>query len=383
MKPNGACALNSHFIFDKLTWKVGMGRNLSNHSESPVRDRGGSSRRRSLSRKSPSRREKPPVQHRNLHWGSSPAREKERHSSRAKSPKHAQSQSPVSRSPSPRTRRLMRSRDERELGKVTEREQERNHSRKSDRGTHIGKSRSFSPHTERLARAHDEGDAERVIERDHERNNGRGNDKGKHGERTCSPISRSPSPCTKRLSRAQAEKSVDKLTDKEHERNHSRTSDKEVHSTISQSPLPPTKRLRRADAKVTQREHEKNHSRASDNDIRKERGSERESGSGRKERRERDFEGDRKDGKSGRDEANNQSSRSRHNRSTSPLDRPHRSRHRSPQSADGSRARHEVSGDIHHFLSRFSFKIVFVCDFGKLLLCNLMHITGQCSVVIP
>ncbi|KAH9651517.1 FHA domain-containing protein DDL [Citrus sinensis] len=319
-----------------------MGRNLSNHSESPVRDQGGSSRRRSLSRKSPSRRERSPVLHRSSHRGSSPAREKERHSSRAKSPKRAQSQSPVSRSPSPRTRRLMRSRDERELGKVTEREQERNHSRKSDRGTHIGKSSSPSPRTRRLARARDEGDAERVTERDHERNNGRENGKGKLGERTRSPVSRSPSPRTKRLRRAHAEKDADKLTEKEHERNHSRTSDKEAHLPVSRSPSPHTKRLRRADAKVTERERENDHSRASDKDIHRERVSERETGSERKERRERDFEGDREGRKLGRNEASNQSSRSRRDRSTSPLDRPPRSRHRSPQSADGSWARHEV-----------------------------------------
>ncbi|GAY52226.1 hypothetical protein CUMW_140290 [Citrus unshiu] len=319
-----------------------MGRNLSNHSESPVRDQGGSSRRRSLSRKSPSRRERSPVLHRSSHRGSSPAREKERHSSRAKSPKRAQSQSPVSRSPSPRSRRLMRSRDERELGKVTEREQERNHSRKSDRGTHIGKSSSPSPRTRRLARARDEGDAERVTERDHERNNGRENGKGKHGERTRSPVSQSPSPRTKRLRRAHAEKDADKLTEKEHERNHSRTSDKEAHLPVSRSPSPHTKRLRRADAKVTERERENDHSRASDKDIHRERVSERETGSERKERRERDFEGDREGRKLGRNEASNQSSRSRRDRSTSPLDRPPRSRHRSPQSADGSWARHEV-----------------------------------------
>ncbi|XP_022734876.1 FHA domain-containing protein DDL-like isoform X2 [Durio zibethinus] len=114
----------------------------------------------------------------------------------------------------------------------------------------------------------------------------------------CSPISRSPSPQTKRLRRAQAEKEVEKVKEREYERNHSRGNEKS-----------------------TQKE------RASG----KERISEREMGGDRKERR------------SGRDDTNSKSSRGRHERSASPSDRHHRSRHRSRSPASNSRARDEVT----------------------------------------
>ncbi|KAJ4715360.1 FHA domain-containing protein DDL [Melia azedarach] len=322
-----------------------MGRNLTNHSESPVRDRGGSPRRRS-----PSQRERSPVRHRSSHRGSSPGREKERHSRHAKSPKHAQSESPVSRSPSPHTRRLMRARDEREVEKVKERDDKKNHIKRSDRGTHREKSHSPSPRTKRLGRTWDERDAEKVTEREHERNNGRGSDKGKLRERSGSPVSRSPSPRTKRLRRAQAGRDADKIIEKERERNHGRTSDRQPQSPISQSPSPHSRRLRRVEAekeaaKLTEREREKNQGRASDKGMHRERGSDGETGNGRRERRDRDMDRERKERKLGRDETSNKSSITRHDRSTSPLDPPHRSRHRSrsPQSADGGRARHEVT----------------------------------------
>ncbi|PPR99454.1 hypothetical protein GOBAR_AA21210 [Gossypium barbadense] len=117
-----------------------MGRNSSNHSESPVRRRG------SPLRRSPSNRERSPGRHKSSHRGSSPVREKspsrhrrshrdhslerEKRSSHTKSPKHASS-----RSPSPRTKRLRRPEAEKEVEKV-EREYERNNSRGSEKSTH-------------------------------------------------------------------------------------------------------------------------------------------------------------------------------------------------------------------------------------------------------
>ncbi|GAV68611.1 FHA domain-containing protein [Cephalotus follicularis] len=83
-----------------------MGRNLSNHSESPVMGRGRSPSRRSHSRrkKSPSRMEK--------------------HLSHTKSPKLQ-----TSRSPSPRTKRLRRVQAEREVDKLTDKDFERDHAK--------------------------------------------------------------------------------------------------------------------------------------------------------------------------------------------------------------------------------------------------------------
>ncbi|KAE8677277.1 FHA domain-containing protein DDL [Hibiscus syriacus] len=116
-----------------------MGRNSSNHSESPVRRRG------SPHRRSPSYRERSPGRPKSSHKGSSPTREKsprhrrshrdhslerEKRSGLTKSPKH-----PSSRSPSPRTKRLRRAQDENEVEKVKEREHERNHSRGSEKST--------------------------------------------------------------------------------------------------------------------------------------------------------------------------------------------------------------------------------------------------------
>ncbi|KAL5802548.1 hypothetical protein ACOSQ4_030853 [Xanthoceras sorbifolium] len=315
-----------------------------------------------MTAKSPSRRERSPVRQRRD--GSPPARVREKHSSRGKSPKHAQLRSPVSRSPSPHTRRLVRNRDEREVEKVTERDNERDRGRRTDKGTNREKSRSPisrspSPRSKRLMRVRDEREAEKVTERERERIRGRGSDKGAIKYRSISPISRSPSPRTKRLRRAPVERDGDQVSEKEHTRNHGKTREKDTHLSISRSPSPRTKRLRRAQvekdaAKVTEKEHEKNHSRGSDKGTRRERGSDREPGSDRKERRalDRDIEDERKDRRLGRDEVNNKSSRTREEHSASPLDQPRRSKHRShsPQSVDGARTRHEVTnsrGDEH------------------------------------
>ncbi|XVE50586.1 hypothetical protein DITRI_Ditri01bG0174900 [Diplodiscus trichospermus] len=123
-----------------------MGRVSSNHSESPVRRRG-SPRRRSASY-----RERSPGRHKSSHKGSSPVLEKsppphrssrrdhslerEKSSGHIKSPKHASPDSPISRSPSPRTKRLRRAQAEKEVEKVKEREYERNHSRGNEKSTH-------------------------------------------------------------------------------------------------------------------------------------------------------------------------------------------------------------------------------------------------------
>ncbi|KAL6999334.1 hypothetical protein U1Q18_000494 [Sarracenia purpurea var. burkii] len=186
-----------------------MGRNLSSYSESPVRGQG------SPRRRSPSRRERSPVRHRSSHKANSPPREKL--SSRARSPKPSKLRSSVSRSPSPRTKRLRRAQAEKGPEKLIEREYERNHTRGSE-----------------------------------------------------------------------------KLREMEHEKTHTRGSEK-----------------------LIEREHERNHTRGSDMPTRKERGSEREVPSERRERR------------SERDAVDAGYSRSRHGQSTSPLDRHHKSRHRS------------------------------------------------------
>ncbi|KAL4339526.1 hypothetical protein GQ457_08G007320 [Hibiscus cannabinus] len=200
-----------------------MGRNSSNHSESPVRRRG------SPHRRSPSYRERSPGRHKSSHRGSSPTREK---------------------SPS--------------------------RNRKSQ-GDHSLEREKRSGHTK----------------------------SPKH------PSSRSPSPRTKRLRRAQDEKEVEKVKEREYERNHSRGSEKSTHK---------------------------------DRGSGKERTSERERGS------EREMGSDRKDRRSGRDDMDGKSSRGRHERSVSPSDRHHRSRHRSRSPDSNSRARDEVPnsrGDEH------------------------------------
>ncbi|XWS11193.1 hypothetical protein CRYUN_Cryun38cG0063000 [Craigia yunnanensis] len=102
-----------------------MERNLSNHSESLVRRRG------SPHKRSPSYRERSPGRHKSSLKGSSPVGEKspsrhmsshrdhslerEKRSVHIKSPKHASPCSPISRSPSPRTKRLRRVQVEKEV----------------------------------------------------------------------------------------------------------------------------------------------------------------------------------------------------------------------------------------------------------------------------
>ncbi|GMN51526.1 hypothetical protein TIFTF001_020682 [Ficus carica] len=254
-----------------------MARNMSNHSESPVKGRG------SPRRKSPSRRERSPARQRSFNRDGSPAREKRRSD---KSLKLERSVSPKPRSPSPRTKRLRRGQAEREAEKVPEREQERSRGRGKERG---------------LER---EGGSEKEMVSDRrERRSGRDDVDGKSSS---SRQDRSASPSDR------------------HHKSRRR----------SHSPQPALDGKAREGVKTTEREYERNHSRGSDRDAQRERGSDREKESTRIERR------------SGRDDPDQRSSRSKHGRSISPSDRHRRNKHRSRSPAD-ARARDEVSGDIH------------------------------------
>lgn len=333
-----------------------MGRKLSDHSVSPIRDRGGlSPHRRGGSRKSPARRERSPVRNRGMNRDSSPSGEK--HSGHGNSLKHAESRSPGSRSPSPRTRRLMRGRNERKkVEKVTERNHDWINDKEMNREKPHSPAGGSSPRSRRLMRKPDERVSEKVIERESERNRSKGSDKGVRRERSHTPISRSPSPRTKRLRRAQAEKNRNKEVEKEHERNHDKG--KDARRPTSRSPSPRTRRLRRSqgDTELTERENEKYQSKGSIKGTNREKGSDREPGSEQKEKlQNRDIEDERKDKRLGREDVNRKSSKTRHERSASPLDQRGKSRPRSysPRSADGARARHEVSGDIHSLLLFF------------------------------
>ena len=89
-----------------------MGRDVSNHSESPVRGWGSSHRR------STSWREISPTRRRSCRRNGLDAREK--HSGCAKSPKRAPFGSPVAWLPSSQTKRLRRAQAEREVERETE-----------------------------------------------------------------------------------------------------------------------------------------------------------------------------------------------------------------------------------------------------------------------
>ncbi|KAF5478862.1 hypothetical protein F2P56_005390 [Juglans regia] len=283
-----------------------MGRNISNDSESPVRGQG------SLHRRSP-QRERSPTRQKSSHRISSPARDK--HSGRAKSPKHVRSSSPTAHSPSPRTKRLRRAQDERE----TER------------------ARSPSPRKKPLRRAQAEREVEREIERELEKNNGRGSDRGRQRERSSGRETVSEQ---KEGRPGRHDNVIERETEREHEKNQGKGSDRGANrGRGSERETGSERKEKRSgrDDNETRREiyteHEKNHGRGSDIGTHRERGSDREIGEERKGRR------------SGRDGNESKSSRSRHERSNSPLDRHHRSKHRShsPPPAADTRARDEVA----------------------------------------
>ncbi|KAB1226369.1 FHA domain-containing protein DDL [Morella rubra] len=273
-----------------------MGRNVSNHSASPVRVRGSPPQRRSPSRKSPSRRERSPTRQRGSQRVSSPSREK--HSGHANSPKHSRSGSPAARSPSPRTKRLRRAQAEQEVEKETEREHEKNHGKGSDRGRNRARGserEAGGEQKERRLGRHDNV-IERETEREHEKNHGKGNDKGAYRER-----------------------GFERETGSERKERRSGRDYNEAE-------------------RETQREHDRNHGSWGDRGAHRERGSDREIG------------GDRKGRRLGRDDDDSKSSRSRHERSASPSGHHHRSKRRSPSPlpAPDTRACDEVkhfSGD--------------------------------------
>ncbi|XP_021608069.1 FHA domain-containing protein DDL isoform X2 [Manihot esculenta] len=180
-----------------------MGRNLSSHSQSPIRGRG------SPHRKSPSRRERSPARHRSSHRDISPAREKR--STRTRSPKHEMYHS----SSPPRHRSSQRD--------SSPQAREKNYSHE--------KSQSPSPRTKRLRRAQAERETEPAEERDHERNRGKGDDKGTRGERETGKLSGREREKShgKGGKGAYREREAEKLTEREHEKNHGRVTDRNTH----------------------------------------------------------------------------------------------------------------------------------------------------------
>ncbi|XP_059435544.1 uncharacterized protein LOC132168562 isoform X2 [Corylus avellana] len=316
-----------------------MGRNISNHSESPVRGRG-SPHRRSPSRRSPSRRERsPPTRQRSSHKVRSLEREK--HSVHAKSPRHARSSSPAAHSPSHRTKRLRRAQAEAEKERETERARSPSPRTKrlgraqaeAQKERETERARSSSPQTKQLRRLQ----TVREVEREHEKIHSKGSDRGRHRERgsereTVGEIKE------RKLGRHDNE--VDRETEREHEKNHGKGSDRGAHRERDfERETGGERKERRSgkdDTKVEreiEREHENNNGRGSDRGTHRERGSDWETGAERKERR------------SGRDDDDRKSSRSRHERLTSPSDHQCRSKHRSlsPQPEADTRARDEVT----------------------------------------
>lgn len=183
--------------------------------------------------------------------------------------------------------------------------------------------------------------------------------------RSPSPPPQSPSPRTKRLRRAEA----GRVPEREHERINGRGVDRDLQeggserdagsdrkgklsgrnstdgkSSRSRHGTSPSDRHRRPQHDGDTRDgekgiegHERNHSRGSDRSMRREKGSDRENENERMERR------------TAKDSTGHRSSRSRHGQSTSPLNGHRKNSHRthSPQHAADTRARDEVSGDIH------------------------------------
>ncbi|KAK9286029.1 hypothetical protein L1049_025232 [Liquidambar formosana] len=117
-----------------------MPRYSSDRSDSPKRGQ------ESPRRRSPSRRERSPARQRSSRRSRSPistitsqktrSPDREKRSSRARSPKHVEATTALSRSPSPRTKRLRRVQAEREVEKVADKEYEKNGSRDKERGKH-------------------------------------------------------------------------------------------------------------------------------------------------------------------------------------------------------------------------------------------------------
>ncbi|OVA16672.1 Forkhead-associated (FHA) domain [Macleaya cordata] len=157
----------------------------SSESESPVRGRG-SPRRRSPPRRerSPARRRsspriRSPVRTSSSQRARSPTREKEKSSSHGRSPKYEKQSSPVSRSPSPRTKRLRRAQAKLEVDRVGDREREhkRNSSREGDKERHRERGGDREDHSDRSQR------------RSARENNNGGSSRSRHKQST-SPVDR-------------------------------------------------------------------------------------------------------------------------------------------------------------------------------------------------
>ncbi|KAJ4839753.1 hypothetical protein Tsubulata_026034 [Turnera subulata] len=260
-----------------------MGRNLSDHSQSPPR---------------PSRRE-----HRSSHRDTSPKREKR--SSRPKSPRREMSPSP---SPPPPARQRSSRRDG--SPPPPSREKGSSHAKSPKRE----QSRSPSPRTKRLRRAQAEREAEKEDKGRHREREVEKEDKGRHRERE-----------------------VEREDKGRHREREVEREDKGRHKEREAGKERDRERERRSEGKGTRREREseKEHNgRAGDKDTHSHRGrdADRETRDERKERR------------SGRDEMDGKSTRARHEQSSSPSDR-HRSKRRSPspQPAADSRERNEAT----------------------------------------
>lgn len=179
-----------------------MGRNLSDHSESPTRGRRSPPRRRSLSR-----REQSPACHKSSYKAGSPVREKP--SSRTRSPRRAKSRSPVSRSPVrekplSRTRSPKRAKSKSPVSHLLVKEKPSGRTRSPKHAKSGSPFQNLPPREKPSSRTRSPR------------------------PKSISPVSRSPSPRTKRLRRAQAESEAEKASEREQKRNH-RGSDKSTH----------------------------------------------------------------------------------------------------------------------------------------------------------
>lgn len=180
-----------------------MGRNSSDHSESPVRTH-------RSSRRSPSRRDRSPAQHRSSYSARSPGREKPL--IRTKSPRRAKS---PTEKPSSHTRSSKHTRSRSPLDHLPVKETPSSRTKSPvQANTKSPRSRSPSPRSKRLRRDRSNHKDDKSNERGHDKNHGKTKPPDSR-----SPESRSPSPRTRRLRRAEADK-ADKVSDKGHDRNH-------------------------------------------------------------------------------------------------------------------------------------------------------------------
>ncbi|XXG64700.1 hypothetical protein AAC387_Pa05g2583 [Persea americana] len=166
----------------------------------------------------------------------------------------------------------------------------------------------------------------------------RGRGRSPKNKRSSSPDSMSPSPHSRHSRQAQTEREMERMSKREREKNSIREEDQRMppkngrsELSASRSPSPRTKRLRRAQVereteKRSDRERDRHSSRDGDKVRHRERGPDKEAQSERSTMREKN------DGVSSR------SRDSRHDRSTSPVERGHRSRYGSRSPPRGAKA---------------------------------------------